>query len=134
MIVIDASVLANALLDDGQLGERARAELAREPHWAAPEHVSVEVFSAIRGRYLGRKVSERRAADAVEALAEASIDLVATMPLFGRMWELRTNLTGYDAAYVAVAETYGCALVTADERLAHAPGPRCEVRSALTRS
>ncbi len=47
------------------------------------------------------------------------------------MWELRHNLTGYDAAYVAVAETYGCALVTADERLTHAPDLRCEIRLAL---
>ncbi len=131
MIVVDASVLANALTDDGPVGARGRVELGSDPHWAAPEHVVVEVFSAIRGHVLGRKITEQRAADALQAMTVATVDLVATIPLLSRMWELRHNLTGYDAAYVAVAETYGCALVTADERLTHAPDLRCEIRLAL---
>jgi len=130
VIVIDASVLANALTDDGQIGARARAALAEDLHWAAPEHLTVELFSAIRGRYLGRKISEQRAADAVEAVAAMTIDTLATAPLLARIWQLRANLTGYDAAYVAAAELYECALVTADERLSHAPDLRCELRLA----
>ena len=90
----------------------------------------VEVFSAIRGRYLGLKISRERAADAIDAMASATIDILATAPLLGRMWQLRDNLTGYDAAYVVAAELYECALVTADERLSRAPGLRCEVRLA----
>lgn len=128
MIVVDASVLANALTDDGPVGVRSRAELLGDPHWLAPEHLPVEAYSAIRGRYLGRRISEQRAVDAVAAVAGMSIDLLATAPLLGRMWQLRSNLTGYDAAYVAVAELCECPLVTADERLSHAPGLRCEIR------
>jgi predicted nucleic acid-binding protein len=60
-----------------------------------------------------------------------AFEIVPTAPLLGRMWQLRDNLTGYDAAYVAAAELYGCALVTADERLSHAPDLRCEVRLAF---
>ncbi len=131
MIVVDASVLTNAFTDDGPVGTRSRAELARDAHWAGPEHLVVEVFSAVRGRWLGQKISEHRAADALAALATATIDLVAAAPLLERMWELRRNVTGYDAAYVAVAETFGCALVTADARLAAVPDIRCEVRVAL---
>ncbi len=131
MIVVDASVLTNALTDDGSVGAYGRAELGRDPHWAAPEHLVVEVFSAIRGRWLGRKVSEQRAIDALAAIATATIDLVAATPLLDRMWELRHNVTGYDAAYLAVAETFGCALVTADARLTQVPDLRCEVRLAL---
>lgn len=130
MIVVDASVLANALTDDGPLGVRGRAELAADPHWAGPGHLVVEVYSAIRGRFLGGKISEQRAVDALAALTAASIDLLATTAALSRMWELRDNLTGYDAAYVAVAEMNGCALVTADVRLATAPDIRCEVRLA----
>ncbi|MDQ3433057.1 MAG: type II toxin-antitoxin system VapC family toxin [Actinomycetota bacterium] len=131
MIVVDASALTNALTDDGPVGTSSRVELARDAHWAGPEHLVVEVFSAVRGRWLGRQIRERRAGDALTALANATVDLVATAPLLDRMWELRSNVTGYAAAYLAVAETFGCALVTADARLARIPDLRCEVRVAL---
>ncbi len=133
MIVLDASVLTNAFTDDGPVGTRARSELARDAHWAGPEHLVVEVFSAVRGRWLGQKISAERAAEALSAMAAAAIDLVAAAPLLERMWELRSNVTGYDAAHIAVAEAFGCALVTADARLAHAPNLLCEVRLALPR-
>lgn len=131
MIVIDASALANALADDAMIGGAARRELARDDHWAAPEHLRVEVFSAIRGLSLGGKIEMQRATDALDALATAEIEPITTAGLLGRMWELRTNVGGYDAAYVAAAEANDCPLVTADVRLANAPGPRCEIRLAL---
>lgn len=134
MIVVDASALANALTDDGPVGTRARAELARDVHWAAPEHLVVEVFSAVRGRWLGQRISEKRAEEALSAMGDATIDLVAAAPLLNRMWELRSNVSGYDAAYLALAESFDCALVTADARLARIPDLRCEVRLALPRS
>lgn len=131
MIVVDASALSNALTDDGPLGRRARSELARDSHWSAPEHLIVETFSAIRGRLLGGKITGGRAADALDVLSHAAIELVPTVPLLHRMWELRANLSGYDAAYVAAAELHDAALVTADRRLTQAPGLGCEVRLAI---
>lgn len=131
MIVVDASVLANALTDDGPVGASGRSELARDAHWAGPEHLVVEVFSAIRGRWLGGKISEQRAHDALTALAAATVDLMAVAPLLERMWALRSNVTGYDAAYLAVAEVFDCALVTADARLGRVPDLQCEIRVAL---
>ncbi len=131
MIVVDASVLTNAFTDDGPAGTHSRAELARDVHWAGPEHLVIEVFSAVRGRWLDRRISNKRAGDALAAMATTTIDLVAAVPLLARMWELRSSITGSDAAYVAVAETFGCALVTADARLARVPDLRCEVRLAL---
>ncbi|WP_026818187.1 type II toxin-antitoxin system VapC family toxin [Arthrobacter castelli] len=130
MIIVDASTLTNALTDDGSVGQRARAELARDTHWAAPEHLVVETFSAIRGRHLGNRISRQRALDALDALADSTIDLLATTALLPRMWQLRDNVTGYDSAYIAAAETYGCPLVTADARLARSSGLRCEIRLA----
>lgn len=128
MIVIDASVLTAALTDDGPLGRSCRAELANDVHWAAPDHLVVEAFSAIRGLDRGAKITRQRAESALTALSSAVVDRVDIVPLLARMWQLRPNLTGYDAAYVAVAELLACPLVTADRRLSHAPGVRCEIR------
>jgi len=131
VIVVDASAMANALTDDGPVGQICRAELARDVHWAAPEHLIVETFSAIRSRYLGGKISETRCVDALDALGSASIELVSTTVLLPRMWELRANVSGYDAAYIATAESLDSALVTSDARLARVTGIRCAVRLAL---
>ena len=131
MIIVDASALANALTDDGPIGQICRAELARDVHWAAPEHLMVETFSAIRGRYLGSKISESRCLDALDALASATVELMRTVLLLPRMWELRANVSGYDAAYVAAAETLDCPLITSDVRLARVTGLRCAVRLAI---
>jgi len=51
----------------------------------------------------------------------------STFPMLDRVWELRDNLTAYDAAYVALAEAFDCPLVTADARISRAPGLRCSV-------
>ncbi len=131
MIIIDASALANALTDDGPVGQISRAELARDVHWAAPEHLIVETFSAIRGRYLGSRITESRCVDALDALGSATIELVSTIALLPRMWELRANVSGYDAAYVAAAESLDCPLLTSDARLARVSGLRCAVRLAI---
>ncbi len=131
MIVVDASVLANALTDDGSLGQVARRELAHDVHWSGPEHLLVEAFSAVWGRLLGGRIAAQRAREAVAALAEASIEVLPTAPLLHRMWQLRRNVSAYDAAYVAAAEACGCLLLTSDERLATAPGLQCSVRLAI---
>lgn len=133
MIVVDASVLANALTDDGPVGQSARSELAIDTHWSGPEHLVVEAFSAVRGRLLGNKISARRARDAVRALSEVAVELLPTTPLLSRMWELRDNISTHDAAYVVAAEDNGCALLTADAGLARVSGLRCEIRLVLPR-
>ena len=124
MIVIDASVLATALGDDGEDGDRARARVRGE-ELAAPEIIDLEVASVWR-RTL---TDERRAALALADLAELPLGRAPHLPLLPRCWELRHNLTPYDAAYVALAELLGVALVTADRRLARASGIRCVVET-----
>ena len=122
MIVIDASVLATALGDDGQDGQDTRERLAGE-ELAAPEIVDLEVMSVWR-RTLA---DERRATLALADLADLPLRRAPHRPLLGRCWELRHNLTPYDAAYVALAEALDVALVTADARLSRATGIRCAV-------
>lgn len=128
MIVVDASALGHALMDDSALGEEARATLSGDPVWAAPRHLLAEVVSALRKQVLAGHVSDNRAADVLAVLPDLVIDDVEMFEVIERIWQLRANVSAYDAAYVAAAELLDCPLVTTDRRLAGAPGVRCEVR------
>jgi predicted nucleic acid-binding protein len=132
VIVVDACVLSDALVDDGSVGSAARTALTADPHWAAPAHLLVEVVSVIRGRTLGGKLGPARAREGIGALSTLVIDQVEIVDLLERMWQLRDNLTAYDAAYVAAAELLRCPLLTGDARLAKAPGIRCEIKLPST--
>jgi predicted nucleic acid-binding protein len=125
-VVLDASVLADALCGSGQVANAARAALDGR-HWAAPEHLRIETFSVIRGRTLGGKLSPEAGARAVRRLERVFVTSLSCGPMLDRMWQLKDNLTGYDAAYVVAAELLGVPLVTGDRRLAAAPGLRCSV-------
>ena len=126
MIVVDASVLATALGDDGPDGDRARARLRGE-RLSAPELVDLEVASVLRRQVQGGEVDIRRAALALSDLAALPLQRAPHRPLLVRCWELRDNLTVYDASYVALAEALDVTLLTGDGRLERATGPRCRV-------
>lgn len=128
MIVIDASILANVVGDDGADGRYARAELREVGDLAAPDLVDVETVAVLRKRWLAQKISGTRFATAVTDLGDMDLDRYPTLRFMRRAWELRANVTAYDAAYVALAEVLDCPLWTADERLAKAPGPTCAIR------
>ena len=128
MIVIDASVLANVIGDDGADGKRARAELRTAQDLAAPDLVDVETVAVLRKRWLAEAITQRRFASAIGDLERIAIDRYPTLQLMRCAYELRSTLTSYDAAYVALAELLGCDLLTGDARLAKAPGPKCPVR------
>ncbi len=125
-LVVDASVLAVALVDDGPDGDRARGWLSGHA-LAAPELIELEVASVIRGLQRAGELDERRAELALADLVDLPIGLSPHRPLLARCWELRDNLTVYDASYVALAELLEAVLLTADERIARAPGIECEV-------
>lgn len=126
MIVVDASVLAPALGDDGDDGDQARSRLRGE-RLTAPHLIDVEVASAWRGLAAAGHLSARRVALALTDLQELPIRRAPHQPLLARCWELRAYLTMYDATYVALAEALEAPLVTADRRIAAAPGLRCQV-------
>ncbi len=92
----------------------------------APHLVDVEVVSAWRRLAAAGDLDERRVALAMDDLGALRLDRVPHGRLLGRCWELRSNLTVYDAAYVALAEAMDLPLLTADAKLAAAPGLRCE--------
>ena len=126
MIVVDASVVAPVLADDDADGDRARERLQGE-RLVAPELLDLEVVAVIRRALFAGALDERRAAIALADLADLDLERVSHRPLLVRIWELHPDITSYDAAYVALAEMIEATLVTADRRLAQAPGPRCQM-------
>ena len=126
MIVVDSSIVASALADDGPDGDRARSRLMNE-ELAAPELIDLEVASVWHRALRAGRLPERRASQALADLGAAPLARARHGPLMARLWELRDNLTPYDAAYVALAEILDTVLVTADKRLAKASGIECEV-------
>jgi predicted nucleic acid-binding protein len=126
VIVVDASVLAPALADDGADGDQARARL-RDEILIAPELIDLEVQSVLRRLSRVGQLPARRAELALTDLLELPLRRMSHRPLLPRCWSLRENLTTYDAAYVALAETLDLVLVTADARLSRAPGLHCDV-------
>ena len=127
MIVLDASVLANVVGDDGADGDLAREFVASEPDVALPGLADVETASVLRRRWLADDLDPRRFAAAIEDLAALPFPRYPALAFLRRVCELRRNLTAYDAVYVALAEALACTLVTADQRLARAPGIGCPI-------
>ena len=130
MIVPDASATA-LLFGDAEKDARvveAQRRLRADPEWVVPEHWRTEVASALRGLLLGGKIDEDTAARAIDWLRRATVAISPTGPHLTRMWELRANLSTYDAGYVAVAETHDVTLVTGDGKIERAGVARCPVR------
>jgi len=126
VLVVDASVVAPALVDAGDDGARIRRRLRGE-QLGAPDLLGPEVLSVLRRQARAGRVSDGQLADAVASFLELPVAVVTTRRLWSRLWELRHNLSPYDASYVALAEALGCPLFTADRRLAAAPGPACPI-------
>lgn len=122
MIVVDASVAVLALLNDGA----ARVSLATE-HVAAPHLIDAELAHALRNRIRREQITEDQGRVALDRWTRLGLRRFAAVGMLGRIWELRENVTAYDATYVALAEALDCPLVTADGRLGRAPGPRCAI-------
>lgn len=129
-IVCDASALVALLLDSGADG-RWVTETIAGVDLAAPQLVEFESANIIRRHELAGIVSADQAAQAHADLLDLAIERWPYGLLAARVWELRHNLSSYDASYVALAELIGAELVTLDERIDGAPGLRCTIRTPL---
>jgi predicted nucleic acid-binding protein len=125
-VVCDASALAALLLDSGADGVWATTTLS-DADLAAPSLVAYETANIFRGLERAGTVSSDQAAQAHADMLDLAIEQWPFELLAARAWELRHNLSSYDASYVALAELIGSPLVTLDRRIARAPGLRCAV-------
>jgi predicted nucleic acid-binding protein len=123
-LVLDASVVVAATVDDGDDGDWARAILGGG-HLLAPHLLPVEVTNTLRRLVLAGRVTASAAHDALRDLRELAIEHYPFEPFAERVWELRSTITAYDAWYVALAEVHDAPLATLDARLAGAAGPDC---------
>jgi predicted nucleic acid-binding protein len=127
MIVADASAILELLLrtDAGGVVEARFFRRGETIH--APALLDLEVAQVLR-RYVARgDMTSSRANVAIDLMIHFPIERYTHEPLLPRIWELRDNLTAYDAAYAALAEALRAPLVTCDSRLANAPGVRATV-------
>lgn len=126
MTVVDGSVLVAALVDSGVDGRWAEAVLADE-ELASPELALVETANVLRRLERAGRISRFEAVGAHRDMLRLDVEMFPFRPFAERVWELRDNLTSYDAWYVAVAEALGCRLATLDRKLARTDGPACEI-------
>ncbi len=122
--VLDASVLVASTVDSGRNGVWAESIVAGGDLFA-PHLVLVEATNILRRLERAHQLNETEAAAARLDIVRLTIGLVPFEPFTDRVWELRSNLTSYDAWYVAVAEALDLPLATLDMRLSRASGPSC---------
>jgi predicted nucleic acid-binding protein len=108
VIVLDASVLANVVADDGPAGNTARARLGAAAEASVPDLADVETVAVLRKRWIAGDLTAPRFRAAIDDLLALPITRFPTGPLMPRAYELRANVTAYDAAYVALAEGLSC--------------------------
>jgi predicted nucleic acid-binding protein len=125
-LVCDASAVVSALLDSGDVGTWAAGRLYGARLFA-PALMPFECSNIIRRHELSGLVNPDQAVQAHADLVDLPVDLWPYEALATRIWQLRPNLTSYDAAYVALAETLDVPLVTLDQRMQRAPAITCAV-------
>ena len=122
VIVLDASAAVAALLNEGEARRIVAMESVHVPHL-----IDAEVANGLRRQARSGSVAPAAAWAALDAWRRAGVRRYPIPGLLERMWDLRADVTSYDACYVALAEGLQCALVTADAQLARATGARCTV-------
>jgi predicted nucleic acid-binding protein len=125
-IVCDASAVVAMLLDAGPAG-RWVADVLTGADIFAPTLMPFECANIVRRQELSGAVSTDQAAQAHADLVDLSVELWPYEVMAGRVWGLRSNLSCYDAAYVALAEILDASLITVDHRIKRAPGLGCRV-------
>lgn len=126
MLIVDASCLYDVLVGEAP-AIRIRERLLADPEFGAPHIVDAEVLGVIRRKYLLGQLDGTAARQAVEDLRDWPGKRFGHRELLGRAWELRHNVRGWDALYVALAESLGATLITTDAKLGRVVGLECAV-------
>ena len=130
MIVVDASAVIEVLLNTSVGASLTQRLLDPSETVSAPYLLDVEVLQVLRRYALAGEIDAARGQQAVQDLADLPILRYPHDPMLQRVWELRHNITVYDAVYVALAEALDAPLLTRDERLAAAPGHSATIELA----
>ena len=130
-LVVDSSTVVAALIDTGPVGVWA-GSIMRSGPLAAPHLMPVEAANILRRSALAGDMSAEVASLAHDDLISMRVELFPYLPIGRRIWELRANVTAYDAWYVALAESLGAELATLDVKLSRATGPRCTFQTPAT--
>ena len=120
--------MANFLAEDGRAGRVVRVAVSGTEGVSIPDVADVETAAVLRRRWIAKELTDERFARALAILPDLPFHRYPASAMLQRAYELRSTVTVYDAVYVALAEALDCPLLTADTRLARAPGPRCQVR------
>lgn len=128
MIVIDASVVVELLLNRPAGASLREQVLTTRQLLHAPHLIDLEVAQALRRYVRSGAMSEQRASLALEEMGGFRLTRHPHNIFLSRIWELRHNFTSYDAAYVALAEALPAPLLTLDKRMAAAPGHNAKIR------
>lgn len=120
--MVDASAAMSALLNDGPARRILASERLHAPHFIDPE-----VANGLRRAVAAGNVTPAAGWTALDTFRRLGMTRYPMFSLLERVWDLRNNLSAYDACYVVLAEQLSCALLTADVRLSRAPGIRCPV-------
>jgi predicted nucleic acid-binding protein len=123
--VVDSSLIVAALVDSGPHGAWAE-QVIESGALHAPELLRVEVTNVLRRLERADEITTPEANAAYEDFMQLDVELFSFEDFSDRVWELRHNVTSYDAWYVALAEALELPLATLDERLSKAKGPQCQ--------
>jgi predicted nucleic acid-binding protein len=129
VIVVDASALVELILrtPTGAAIEQRIVSSAETLH--APHLIDIETTHVLR-RYVAKGIIDaKRGREAIDDVASLSLRRYGHVGLLPRVWEMRDNLTAYDAVYVALAEVLNATLLTCDRRLAAAAGHRVRIEA-----
>ena len=124
--VVDASLLVAILVDSGSAGKWGESTIAGNS-LAGPELALVETSNILRRLERAGEITTREADSSFRDLLQLDLELFPFAPFAERVWALRSNLTTYDAWYVALAEALDCPLASLDRKLSRASGPLCEI-------
>jgi predicted nucleic acid-binding protein len=122
VIVFDASAALTALLNDGQARQLLGSERVHAPHL-----IDSEIARGLRRQVQKKRIASADAWNALDTWRHLVVTRYPVYGLFERIWDMRDNVSAYDASYIALAENLNCAVLTADGRLSRAAGVRCPI-------
>jgi predicted nucleic acid-binding protein len=128
--VLDASAVIEVLLQTPLASSINRRVFDRHETLHAPHLLDLEVVQVLRRYCLAGDLSEQRGLEAIQDLMDFPLTRYPHEPFLERIWELRSNVSAYDAAYLALAEALNAPLLTCDRALASSPGHSAQIELA----